>query len=237
MLAVLPVGGQHARNPGHISCVENELGLREFLEERNCEYVVTAGVAAVPIDSRCAFVEHESSPIGTLFLCRRRNKYSISVHHKQLRACSTKRWLPRHVASHRSCSKCTSACAALRVRCTAADKDGEQSEMARNLPDADIIISTPFHPAYVTRGLIEKVRVRMLFPTLSVLSIVWGVAMKACCIQAHKCQGEALVICLRSCSLWRYLAMCLHALMRTLRASWLCRAGACRTQHVCDSAA
>ena len=39
-----------------------------------------------------------------------------------------------------------------------ADKDGEHSEMARNLPDTDIIISTPFHPAYVTRGLIEKVR-------------------------------------------------------------------------------
>lgn len=36
--------------------------------------------------------------------------------------------------------------------------------MARNLPDADIIISTPFHPAYVTRGLIEKACARMLAP-------------------------------------------------------------------------
>lgn len=45
MLAVLPVAGEHAKNPGHISCVENELGLREFLEERNCEYIVTAGMA------------------------------------------------------------------------------------------------------------------------------------------------------------------------------------------------
>ena len=47
MLAVLPVAGEYAKNPGHISCMENELGLREFLEERNCEYIVTAGVAMV----------------------------------------------------------------------------------------------------------------------------------------------------------------------------------------------
>ncbi|KAK9826143.1 hypothetical protein WJX81_008585 [Elliptochloris bilobata] len=78
VLAVLPEAGEYARNPGHISCVENELGLREWLEERNCEFVVTA------------------------------------------------------------------------------DKDGEGSEMVRNLEDTDIIISTPFHPAYVTRELIEK---------------------------------------------------------------------------------
>ena len=45
VLAVLPVAGEHAKNPGHISCVENELGLRGFLEERNCEYIVTAGAA------------------------------------------------------------------------------------------------------------------------------------------------------------------------------------------------
>ena len=43
VLAVLPVAGEYAKNPGHISCVENELGLRDFLEERNCEYIVTAG--------------------------------------------------------------------------------------------------------------------------------------------------------------------------------------------------
>ena len=39
----------------------------------------------------------------------------------------------------------------------AVDKDGEKSELARHLPDTDIIISTPFHPAYVTKELIEKV--------------------------------------------------------------------------------
>jgi len=43
VLAVLPVAGSFAKNPGHISCVENELGLRDWLEERNCEYIVTAG--------------------------------------------------------------------------------------------------------------------------------------------------------------------------------------------------
>ncbi len=44
---MLPIAGEHARNPGHISCVENELGLREWLEERNCEFVVTAGPLAL----------------------------------------------------------------------------------------------------------------------------------------------------------------------------------------------
>ena len=60
VLAVLPVAGSFAKNPGHISCVENELGLRDWLEERNCEYVVTAGrdlhhaaLARAPHAQRC----------------------------------------------------------------------------------------------------------------------------------------------------------------------------------------
>ncbi|KAK9917019.1 hypothetical protein WJX75_000031 [Coccomyxa subellipsoidea] len=39
---------------------------------------------------------------------------------------------------------------------TTADKEGSDSELAKNLPDANVIITTPFHPAYMTRELIEK---------------------------------------------------------------------------------
>ena len=59
VLAVLPVAGEYAKNPGHISCVENELGLREFLEERNCEYIVTAGIAMVQSAWLLAHVGHK----------------------------------------------------------------------------------------------------------------------------------------------------------------------------------
>ena len=31
------------------------------------------------------------------------------------------------------------------------DKDGEDSEFDKELKDADVVISTPFHPAYLTR--------------------------------------------------------------------------------------
>lgn len=36
------------------------------------------------------------------------------------------------------------------------DKDGEDSEFRRQLPDADVVISQPFWPAYLTRELIEE---------------------------------------------------------------------------------
>lgn len=53
---MLPIAGEHARNPGHISCVENELGLREWLEKRNCEFVVTAGPLALTLGP-CFFLQ------------------------------------------------------------------------------------------------------------------------------------------------------------------------------------
>jgi formate dehydrogenase len=36
------------------------------------------------------------------------------------------------------------------------DKEGEDSEFDRALPDADVVISQPFWPAYLTRERIEK---------------------------------------------------------------------------------
>ncbi len=38
------------------------------------------------------------------------------------------------------------------------DKDGEDSEFERALPDADVVISQPFWPAYLTRERIEKAK-------------------------------------------------------------------------------
>ena len=38
------------------------------------------------------------------------------------------------------------------------DKDGEDSEFDRALPDADVVISQPFWPAYLTRERIEKAK-------------------------------------------------------------------------------
>ena len=31
------------------------------------------------------------------------------------------------------------------------DKDGQKSQFDKELQDADVVISTPFHPAYLTR--------------------------------------------------------------------------------------
>ncbi|KAK9837356.1 hypothetical protein WJX84_012030, partial [Apatococcus fuscideae] len=42
VLAILYEAKDGAKNPQLLSCVENELGLREFLEEKGVEYVVTA---------------------------------------------------------------------------------------------------------------------------------------------------------------------------------------------------
>lgn len=42
VLAVLYEAKDGADNPDLLSCVENELGLRKFLEEQGHEYVVTA---------------------------------------------------------------------------------------------------------------------------------------------------------------------------------------------------
>ena len=38
------------------------------------------------------------------------------------------------------------------------DKEGENSELDKHLEDANILISTPFHPAYLTKERIEKAK-------------------------------------------------------------------------------
>ena len=38
------------------------------------------------------------------------------------------------------------------------DKDGPNSELEKHIPDAHVLISTPFHPAYVTSERIKKAK-------------------------------------------------------------------------------
>ncbi|BDA50598.1 Formate dehydrogenase, mitochondrial [Coccomyxa sp. Obi] len=78
VVAVLPQGGAAAENPKYLNCVENGLGLRDWLESSDHMFITTA------------------------------------------------------------------------------DKEGPNSELAKNLHDANVIITTPFHPAYMTRDLIMK---------------------------------------------------------------------------------
>ena len=41
---------------------------------------------------------------------------------------------------------------------TTSDKEGPNSVFQKHLKDAEILITTPFHPGYLTRDLISKVR-------------------------------------------------------------------------------
>lgn len=38
------------------------------------------------------------------------------------------------------------------------DKEGDDSELDKHLKDANILISTPFHPAYLTKERIDKAK-------------------------------------------------------------------------------
>lgn len=38
------------------------------------------------------------------------------------------------------------------------DKEGDNSELDKHLEDANILISTPFHPAYLTKERIQKAK-------------------------------------------------------------------------------
>jgi len=77
---VLYKGGESAKEPRLLCCVENALGLKDILKKRNIEYVVTD------------------------------------------------------------------------------DKEGPHSEFEKHLHNADVIITTPFHPGYVTKERMDKAK-------------------------------------------------------------------------------
>lgn len=39
-----------------------------------------------------------------------------------------------------------------------ADKEGPDSDFAKHIVDADVLVTTPFHPGYLTREYIEKAK-------------------------------------------------------------------------------
>eukprot|EP00891_Asterochloris_glomerata_P003956 jgi/Astpho2/3956/Aster-01132 len=90
VVAVLPKGGDAANREGFVNCVEQALGLPEFLKQKNAELVVTA------------------------------------------------------------------------------DKDGPHCELEKHIPDMDILITTPFHPAYMTKDRIERAKKLQLALTAGV---------------------------------------------------------------------
>lgn len=80
IVAVLFKGGEYAKNPKFLGCVENALGLTDFLKEGGHEYIVTD------------------------------------------------------------------------------DKEGDGSRLDQELADANVVITTPFHPAYMTAERIKKAK-------------------------------------------------------------------------------
>lgn len=48
------------------------------------------------------------------------------------------------------------------------DKEGENSEFQKHIVDADVLITTPFHPAYLTREIIAKAKNLKLCQTAGV---------------------------------------------------------------------
>ena len=51
------------------------------------------------------------------------------------------------------------------------DKEGPNSVFQQNLKDAEVVITTPFHPGYLTRDLIEQVSNADRFNSIS--SLTW----------------------------------------------------------------
>jgi formate dehydrogenase len=89
-VAVLPEGGEAAKNRDYLCCVENALDLKEFAQEKKADLFVTA------------------------------------------------------------------------------DKEGPDSEFEKHLPDAEVVITTPFHPGKMTRERIEKAKKLKLILTAGI---------------------------------------------------------------------
>ena len=51
------------------------------------------------------------------------------------------------------------------------DKEGPNSVFQQNLKDAEVVITTPFHPGYLTRDLIEQVSTAARFNRIT--SLTW----------------------------------------------------------------
>lgn len=119
-------GGVAAENPQYLNCVENGLGLREWLESSGHTFITTAD---------------KEGPNSGMCFC--------------------KELLPKNlthvifIISKASCASC---------QCSTSLFGFEHwlltlvlpAELAKNLHDTNVIITTPFHPAYMTKDLIKE---------------------------------------------------------------------------------
>ena len=110
VVAVLYKAGKAAENKDLLGCVENELGLREFLEEQ-------VGVACLANHCNIFMEDFCSWNAQRVRALVQGHEYIVTD-----------------------------------------DKEGEDSELDKHLADANILISTPFHPAYLTKERIAKAK-------------------------------------------------------------------------------
>ena len=111
VVAVLYKAGKAAENKDLLGCVENELGLREFLEEQVPLYILWHA-------NRMQCRNNYLAPNLTMVIS------DVQGH--------------EYIVTD--------------------DKEGDNSELEKHLEDANILISTPFHPAYLTCPRIKKAK-------------------------------------------------------------------------------
>ena len=98
------------------------------------------------------------------------------------------------------------------------DKEGENSELEKHLQDANILISTPFHPAYLTKERIQKAKNLKLSITAGVGSdhvdlhaaadSGMTVAEVTGVLSQYYVQVELLAVCIvSSCTIHKLLAL------------------------------
>ncbi|CAD6574077.1 MAG: formate dehydrogenase (NAD+) [Cyphobasidiales sp. Tagirdzhanova-0007] len=162
VLAVLYKGGEHAKEePRLLGTIENSLGIKEWLEQQGHSYKVIFDKASCKkiksIPSKRA--QGQGSPSNhitgdsSLESLSSFNLHSLTVpyiHHTSSAFPLSPHFVIEDIADLlRSHSQCLSATLA---------HDGENSEFQKEIVDADILITTPFHPGYATRAVIEKAK-------------------------------------------------------------------------------
>ena len=81
MLAVLPRGGEAAKNPAYLCCIENGLNLRKWLEDQGHVYITT-GEAAVPLT--CS--QRPSTPLHSRVCTSLKVRWHLQIRRKAMTA-------------------------------------------------------------------------------------------------------------------------------------------------------
>ena len=108
-MAVLYEAGEFV-TPQLLSCKENELGLRQWLEDKVLIWQATCEVDSLCCCCCCCCSDTELESVLSLLCYLQGHEYVV-----------------------------------------VADKDGPDSQFEKEIEDAEIMISTPFHPGYLTK--------------------------------------------------------------------------------------